>query len=264
MGRIAFFILLLSSQVAWAEHDLTFAVAAPIFAPPLAYPRSPQTGFAGHFYDHQSSMGGMLGGRLPFLTYERNSLTLQMGIDGGGWFDLRTTGDAFPLVAADFMMGVPLMARFKQWSGSFEYIHISAHLGDGLEQPRHAITYSRETILAHVAYDFFWGRVYLTGGSILRTRPKHLNRGMAGFGFELQSPPLWRDHLEPYVAADFMWNQDTASFDSSGRAGVFLTRHDGKRPALSIALTGFVGKDRRGQFIHEDLKTLGFGFFFQY
>jgi hypothetical protein len=226
-----------------------------LFQPPLAHPRSPEFSLVVLLNPGSDRVTGVMGARIPFLNVHVGDVHLQLGFDAGVWTDLRmvTNVFGFPLTAVDYLFGIPLMAAWGPFSASFELSHISAHLGDGVLMPRAPIKYTREFARLLLAYSVTTHqvalRVYAGGTLLLHTIPQ-LPPGAAEVGVE-----------QPYVAVTGMYHQDTGSFDVGSQLGVLLATASSRAFTFRVALAGYWGSDRRGQFLGESIGRVSVGVF---
>src|SRR5690606_15226269 len=74
-----------------------------------------------------------------------------MGLEGRGFFTMRSESSRFPLETVDGMVGVYLEGARNAFQWQFRYTHLSAHLADGLPnvQPQ---AFSRETLSLRLGY----------------------------------------------------------------------------------------------------------------
>jgi hypothetical protein len=87
--------------------------------------------------------------------------------------------------------------------------------------------------------------------------PDELKRWAVGGGTELR----YEGFLNPFYTHDIRYNQDVDSIDYSGQIGLITSK--GKLFESRLAFTGYLGSDRRGQFMGRKLKQVGIGFFIQ-
>lgn len=260
---------------------------------PLAHPRSPTMALSIDTSKYEKQRVGYinaaLGGQVGILSYYKADFAFQLGTEAGGWITLGWEGDtAFALLTEDFLLAFPLSFKAGDFSAAVKWNHISAHLGDGmsdlLEESlkgkkqknfefykslashegmdlslREPLSYSRDFISVLISYQYALSnseiRSYIHAGYIYKVVPDNLDRWFTGAGSEIK---FWRGRGSPYTALDITWNQDTSSVDFSGQVG-WLFRPSWTSYTLYVALTGFTGKDRRGQMHGEKLDQLGFG-----
>jgi hypothetical protein len=67
--------------------------------------------------------------------------------------------------------------------------------------------------------------------------------------------------VQPYVALTGMYHQDTSSFDVSSQLGVFLATQSSRAFSFRVALAGYWGSDRRGQFLGESIGRVSVGIY---
>ena len=284
-------VLLITALVS----GVNFFGAAPLYEEPLANVRSPDTGMtmntSRYLGDRVYYLEATIGKNVPVSTLTLRDLSVQFSLQGGAWLILGYDDFAFPMLTQDFFFAFPLSFKLGQLSGAIKYNHISSHQGDGfdalmeeqltkrerkeiefyeriakqngvdilLSEP---VSYSRDFGSLHLAYDYNVDRAkvrsYVHVGYVHKMIPDNLKRWFVGAGTEVIYPLRI---ASPYYAHDTTYNQDMDSLDYSGELGVvFLTQEDSLFE-FRIALTGYVGSDRRGQLVGRKLKQFGFGFF---
>lgn len=267
--RPSVWLVVLCGTVAWAEapapaRSFNVLQERTLFEPPLAHPRSPELALEVILNGPSDRVTGVIGARIPFFNFHVGEVHLQVGFDAGSWTDLRMLSHVFgfPLTAVDYLFGVPFMVAYGPLSASFELSHISAHLGDGLAEPRPALKYTREYARLLVAYSVKSGsfamRFYGGGQFLLHTIPSLPPWG-AEVGAEVRASasPV----VEPYAAVTGMYHQDTGTFDVSSQVGVYLVRETARAFTLRVAFSAYAGSDRRGQFLGESMQRVRFGLY---
>lgn len=290
-------IMYMPNSVFADEPKVRFLEPDLIFSPPLAFPRSSgntslsinTTEFNGEKIKYFSAI---IGKNIPIITLDYNDLVFQLCAEGSGWLTLGYKDMTFPLLTEDFLIGIPLSFRYDNLALQVAFRHISAHRGDGMESILenslssenrkrfenykneieeddlsinigNPITYSRDFITFSVSYDyrikFIKSRTYSHIGYAHKMIPETLKRWFIGSGYELMYSSFNR--FLPYFAHDITWNEDTDSTDLSFELGVIILSSSSKYYTLRFALTRFIGKDRRGQMLNNDLDQFGFGFF---
>ena len=261
--------MLLASEAPVAREPAPFNVLGErtLFEPPLAHPRSPEFSLVVILTGSSDRVTGVMGSRIPFLNFHAGDLHLQVGFDAGVWTDLRMVSNVFgfPLTAVDYLFGVPFMASYGPFSASLELSHISAHLGDGVLMPREAIKYTREFARLLVAYAITTHqvalRVYAGGQLLLHTIPA-VPIGAGEVGVEARGE--WWSAVQPYVAVTGMYQGDTGTFDVGSQLGVYLASASSRSFSFRVALAGYWGSDRRGQFLGESLSRITAGIYGRY
>lgn len=258
---------------------LTWFDSKPLYENPLANPRSPESGLSLALnstvsgYDAQY-IEGIIGKSFVIVDSKRE---LQLGIEASTWAMLVPRGGAFPLITQDFYFSIPLYFRAKTITGALKFNHISAHLGDGANETFETFlskekrkeveeaedeygvdvnfvkpkSYSRDFVSLDLAHNWRTGRFYFRGGYLHKVYPEGTKRWFGGIGSELS----FRDF---YTACDVSYYQDTDSFGVSQQAGMFLSR---SLVETRVAAMWYMGSDRRGQFMGDDLQLFGVGFF---
>ncbi|KKM86947.1 hypothetical protein LCGC14_1273800 [marine sediment metagenome] len=290
MNKLFIILFLLTPSFAYATWG-AFG-SKPIYKEPLAYPRSPETGFATNTSEYYGKrvyyFEAIIGVNIPCVTYENRNLILQFGMQASTWMDLGYKNGAFPLLTQDFYLAAPATFRYKDFSGAIKFNHISSHLGDGVDvlldevltdeekaeyeklkgRPSvdvplsEPVTYSRDYLSAHLSYDFsihgVQSKIYGHIGYIHKVHPQGLKPWFLGNGFE---STYYMKYFAPYYAQDVTWNQDMDSVDYSSQFGVIVVPDDNALFEMRLAATIYIGSDRRGQMVGRRLKQFGFGLF---
>jgi len=298
MKIVSFILLCFMSTPALADTEIEMDAfsSKSIFTEPLAHPRTP--GDIGMSINSTRYKGqkiyyfeGVIGRSLPLVTATIGELKLQLSAQASAWIALGYDDWSFPLITEDFFLAAPISFRYKNWSGSIAYNHISAHQGDGMdmlmeetlseeeqkefefyedlaEDEGMGLTvvdpeaYSRDFISMYVSYERKLGilnsRLYGHLGYVHKMIPEELGRWFVGNGLELRYP---HDMWSPYYSQDVTWNEDTDSVDYSGQLGVYIANEEEDIFSFRLAIIAFMGYDRKGQFIGRKDKRIGFGFF---
>lgn len=262
----------------------------PVYDNPIAYVRSPELGLSVNKTKYKGQdiayLEGVIGRSVPVLTLPFENLKLQLGLEAGAWLALGNDGWSFPMITQDFYFSVPLYFRYKNLSGAVKFNHISSHKGDGMdilvedtipkeekeqieqiEEQKNVdislierVAYSRDFLSLEVAYEYMIrdikAKSYIHGGYIHNMHPDELGRLFVGGGTELKYET---QYINPYYAHDIRYNQDTDSVDYSGQVGIITLTE--RLFESRLALTGYIGSDRRGQFVGRKLKQIGIGVF---
>ena len=240
-----------------------------IFEPPIANVRSPEFSASTAMGDGFRRITGVFGARLPLVTYYRGSATtIQVALDGGVWSQITRTGFArFPLRSTDYLIGLPLMFQVGLHTIEFCVAHISAHLGDGDRSGRSAEIFSREFVTARYGHPLPIGgpgsRSYVSASYLVHTIPSEIGRKSGGVGAELwERGSIYGARW--YVAADAAYSEDTRNLDVSGQVGFALGTEPNDKASVRLAVSGFSGRDRRGQFLGEPVKQVSAGVHIRY
>jgi hypothetical protein len=181
-------------------------------------------------------------------------------------FDLDS--DSKDLVNADYMIGIPLSARYGDWSAMLRLFHQSSHLGDEflLRTKTERINLSYESVDLKASYEF--GdilRIYGGGGYLFDQEPASLRPWSAQYGLELISPwPSRTARWRPIAAADLQHREENDwSLDLSLRAGIQIDGVLASRN-LQILIEYFKGRSPNGQFYKDKIEYLGLGAHFHF
>jgi hypothetical protein len=266
----------------------------PVFIEPIAHPRSPESSisiqsakYLGHRIEY---IDAAIGRNLAIATFG-DRFKRQIILQGGTWLSLGYKDGAFPLLTQDFYFSLGSSFRWSTISGAIKFNHISAHLGDGIDDLIYETltkeekaeyneaedhtgrdilllapkAYSRDYLSAQLA----WNpprpnrlndlRLYIQAGYAHKMIPNELGRWYLGVGTELTYPSKSFDY---FAAQDVTWNQDVDSIDYSLRTGIVMNGNESLF-TTQIALTIYSGSDRRGQLVGRQLTAVGLGVFIQ-
>lgn len=239
-----------------------------IFDNPIASPRSPGLGFSIDSSEHQGKQilytTAALGGHMGIVGHHSNRLSIQLGIEAGGWFTFnRHEGMSFALLTEDFLISFPISLRFGKLSTSFKWSHISAHLGDGMAkftdpEPAQPIIYSRDflTVAASRTFTVKGENVkpYIQVEYVYRIFPEGLKQWTGSAGVEISS----LGDCAMFSAFDVRLDQATESVNISSKLGWFK-RPDERFGGLRVFVGAYVGNDVRGQLYDEKIRKIGIG-----
>lgn len=251
--------------VGWSRASGTlFPPAHALFDPLIADPRELQfslrmvTPVAGKNLG-EAAMGDYLG------VYQWNGsrrVKIQWGVGGGafGRFNLSTTTNDLQVV--DFYGNVPIDWAWGRWSSRFMIFHTSSHLGDDY------LSGSREVLLKHSWDSLRWlaalrpvPSVRLYGGPyyVFRSLPKD-DRLAWQSGVEWVLPKKWKNHFQPFFAADFQsWERNAWNPSLNVQAGLTLAGDTPSRRGISLVGGYFTGPRPHGQFYPEKESSWFFG-----
>jgi Protein of unknown function (DUF1207) len=246
--------------------NVSFLDERAIFSPPIAHPRSPEMGLDVNLVSFNEFIA-VFGGRLPLVNIVAGEQHFQIGLDGSVWSRLghRPSDNLFPVFSADYLIGVPILWRFRNLSAELIAAHISAHRVDGaaIFNTAPLYRYSVEYLQMRVAYEThlgaLWVRPYFTFGTLLHSSSAYVHRGFVGGGFELFGPALGGS-AQPFAALDVTYNGDHDFVDSSAEVGFLFAPKVLNVAHVRLGLRAYSGKTREGQSLFERLERFSFGF----
>jgi hypothetical protein len=255
-----------------AEWDTGLFPGGTLFKPLMADPRWPHFSAAYQRYinDRQLKDVGAVSFGESFTLY-RNKLGpawWEVGVQAGVFSVFDLDAQSKDLVNADYLFGIPLSARYDDWSAMFRLYHQSSHLGDEflLRTRTNRVNFSYEAVDLRFSYEI--GdvlRLYGGGGYLFDQDPANIQPWYVQSGIEFTSPwPARSAHWRPVAAADFKQYQENGwTLDTSVRAGiqidgVLLTRN------LQFLLEYFNGHSPNGQFYKDRIEYFGFGTHFHF
>jgi hypothetical protein len=255
-----------------AEWQTGVLPGGTLFHPLIADPRWPHfaASYQRYLDDRQLQDVGAVSFGETFTLY-RDRLGpawWEVGIQAGVFavFDLNAASK--DLVNADYLVGVPLSARYRDWSAIFRLFHQSSHLGDEflLRTQTERINLSYESVDLRLSYEL--GellRLYGGGGYLFDQEPASLDPWSVQYGLELVSPwPPPDARWRPIAAVDLQQREENGwSLDASLRAGIQIDGVLASRN-LQILLEYFRGRSPNGQFYREKIEYLGVGAHFHF
>jgi hypothetical protein len=255
-----------------AEWQIGLLPGGTLFRPLIADPRWPHfaASYQRYLHDRQlTDVAAVSFGESFALFRDRVGATWwEVGIQAGVFAVFDLDADSKDLVNADYLVGVPLSARYGDWSAMFRLFHQSSHLGDEflLRTKTERVNLSYESVDLKVSYEF--GdvlRVYGGGGYLFDQEPARLHPWSIQYGAELISPWPGRDaRWRPIAAADLQHREENAwSLDFSVRAGIQLDGVLASRN-LQILIEYFRGRSPNGQFYKEKIDYIGLGAHFHF
>jgi hypothetical protein len=255
-----------------AEWQIGLLPGGTLFRPLIADPRWPHfaASYQRYLHDRQlTDVAAVSFGESFALFRDRLGATWwEVGIQAGVFAVFDLDADSKDLVNADYLVGVPLSARYGDWSAMFRLFHQSSHLGDEflLRTKTERVNLSYESVDLKVSHEF--GdvlRVYAGGGYLFDQEPSRLHPWSIQYGAELISPWPGRDaRWRPIAAADLQHREENDwSLDFSLRAGIQLDGVLASRN-LQILIEYFKGRSPNGQFYKEKIEYLGLGAHFHF
>jgi hypothetical protein len=243
-----------------------------LFRPLIADPRWPHfaASYQRYLDDRQLQDVGAVSFGETFTLY-RDRLGpawWEVGIQAGVFAVFDLNAESVDLVNADYLVGVPLSARYGPWSAMFRLFHQSSHLGDEflLRTQTERINLSYESVDLRVSYEI--GdvlRLYGGGGLLFDQEPKSLDPWSVQYGLEFISPWPSRDRRwRPIAAVDLQQREENDwSVDLSARAGIQIDGVLASRN-LQLLLEYFRGRSPNGQFYKDKIEYFGVGAHFHF
>jgi hypothetical protein len=198
-------------------------------------------------FTSDAKMMAVVGNYFSFLGVQPDdkSWLIHFGIEGCGFFTLRSEGGRFPLETVDGLVGLYAEGVWGIWQGQVRYTHISAHLADGSSGT--PIAYSREFVTLKGAYvPDESAQAYVAFESLVNSTPSLPALG-AEWGGSYFLPLGSR--LTPFAALDMKWRQETVYNPSfSLQLGVALNRPPDSYRSFRLYYAYYTGQDPRGQY----------------
>jgi hypothetical protein len=252
-----------------------FLPAGRLFDPLIADPRTPHFSMAYHSHVDDEELGnvGAISMGAPIGVYEGNlpgTGRWQVGVDAAVFAIFDLDAPSADLINADYWLGLPLSARYGDFSAVTRLFHQSSHLGDEflLRNRTERLNVSYEGVDFRLSYDLLKKafRVYGGGGYLLRVDPSDLKKWSAQAGGEVRVPwAFWRKHLRPIAAADIQSREESNwNIDISARAGLQLESEKLRDRHLQLMFEYYKGRSPNGQFFERDIEYFGVGLHFYF
>lgn len=206
-----------------------------------------------------------LGADFPIVGASFGEVELQVGLLAATFMAFGAGGElTFDLITFDGRFGLPLDLRAGPWSARVEWVHVSAHYGDGVrsqgELPQNLNAYSREFMNVYGSRDFtvpdvLEARLLLGGHALLHAEPEAAPWAIQVAG-EVRGP--WA--ITPYLAADLQAAQEH-NFRPALAVQAGMEAASGPR-RFRLAFAARLGPDEAGKTAGEEDRWVGliFGF----
>ncbi len=245
------FLLLLAAFVCvfgrGAEVGIELLPSGRPFRPTFADPREIRLalGFEGDSHMH-ASVGNYFS-ILGFQPVHDPNWRIHFGLEGAGYFTMRSEGSRFPLETTDGLIGIYIEGDSGPFQTQFRFTHISAHLSDGAAAVG-AIPFSRETASLRFAYaPSGHAQVYAGLHYLAHTIPVVPRAGWQLGGSYFIA---WGNNkLVPFVAGDLKWRGESPTNPSlSLQLGLAMNNPPMAFRSFRFFYAYFTGADPRGQF----------------
>ncbi len=207
-----------------------------------------------------------LGADFPILDLHfQSGADLQAGLAAGAFMAFGAGGElTFDLQTFDGRFSLPIDVRSGPWAARAEWVHISAHYGDGIRKsgsaPSNLDSYSREMVDVLASRDLDkpgWvsARVYAGGHALIHALPEALPFAVQAGGEAFGPWPL-----TPYLAVDVQWADEFAWAPAiTGQVGATFRK---ARNRFRLAAEARYGPDETGKTAgaHEQWVGVLFGF----
>ncbi|MDH3207898.1 MAG: DUF1207 domain-containing protein [Gemmatimonadota bacterium] len=193
----------------------------------------------------------------------RHGNGVQFDVAGAVFSQFNLDRPSFDLINADYLVGLPVTARFSGFSIRVRPYHQSSHLGDEflLNRQPERINLSFESLEVILSQEIGLVRIYGGGESFFRKEPDDLARRLVHAGAELR--PVLFGAGRALAAVDYKLVDDGSwSYAWNVRAGIELARvpSPGHPPrVVSIVADYYNGTAPYGQFYRDDIRYVGVG-----
>jgi hypothetical protein len=191
---------------------------------------------------------------------------LQLDLMGAIFAQFNLDAASFDLINADYLVGLPVTARYGPLSGRLRVYHQSSHLGDEFllsRQPERE-NLSFEALELLLSLELGGVRLYGGGESFFRAEPVELVSRLVHAGVELRPGSYGSGRLLAALDAKVIEQVDWQTAWSA-RAGVEIARitNPGHPPrVLSLLGSWYDGPAPYGQFYRDNIRFWGVGLHF--
>lgn len=217
------------------------------FRPTFADPREIRMSIG---FEGDSRVNAYVGNYFSLLAFqpkEGDDWRAHMGLEGAGYFTMRSEGGRFPLETTDGLIGLYFEGNSGPWQAQIRYTHVSAHFSDGLAGQA-AIPYSRETASLRFAWAPNGSFQGYAGIHYLAHTIPTLPRPAVQWGFSWFLP--LGEKLVPFVASDFKWKAESPVNPSwAFQLGLAVNNPPQAYRSFRFFYSYFTGGDARGQFL---------------
>ena len=188
---------------------------------------------------------------------------IQFDIAGAVFSQFNLDRPSFDLVNADYLVGLPVTARYAGFSMRVRPYHQSSHLGDEflLNRQPERINLSFESVEVILSQELGPLRVYGGGEAFFRREPADLASRLIHAGGELR--PILFGGGRVLLAFDWKLVDDGSwSYAWNARGGIELARvpSPGHPPrVVSLVFDYYEGIAPYGQFYRDDIRYIGVG-----
>lgn len=183
--------------------------------------------------------------------------TMHFGLEGAGYFSMRSADGRFPLETTDGLIGVYIEGKSGIFQWQTRFTHISAHLSDGL--PGVPIAYSRETVslrggVAPNERSHAYAGVSYLAHTVPDLKPWGLQVGGSYF------LPWGIAAMNPFVGFDLKWKEESAVNPSFAlQIGVGINNPPEAYRSFRFFYSYYTGADPRGQMLNSTVTSHAFG-----
>jgi hypothetical protein len=244
-----------------------------IFPALLANPKEPKAHASWQSYntkygaDNISSFS--FGEQFGIVEYSDSDRTnsWQICLTGAAFSLFRFTKERGNLINSDYVIGIPVSYRNKEWSFRTRLYHQSSHFGgeyqfaSSPDEHITAIRYSYEAVEFLGAYDLHGAR-FFGGGSFLFSSTPKLSRGIAQAGMDYCSQPL-RFKPMRFVSGIYAeyWSETSAKIQVSIKTGLEFRAADLYALSIKFLVEYYNGNIPHGQlYFDTEVDYFGIGF----
>lgn len=193
----------------------------------------------------------------------------QFGISGAVFAVFNLDSDSMDLINADYIVGFPFSARYKEWSFRMRFFHQSSHLGDEfLLNPQsiqvQRINLSYETLEFLGSYETKGFRIY-GGTSRILSSFTDIRKNRVQGGIEYRGKPTgWRTARFISGCEVSAWDETHWEQDLSLKMGLAFQNPYYESLGLQILLEYYNGHIPHGQFYNLHANYFGAGIAFAF
>jgi hypothetical protein len=240
-----------------------------LFPTEIANPRQPCFSCGLRLHD---KVGGsiasdvVIGAQFPMYRWSNvRGGDLQLELEGAAFAVFNLRKQSYPLINADYYVGIPLSYARGPWAYRLRLYHISSHVGDEYlceHKHFHRKNKSFEALDISTAYQFNpYLRAYGTLGSVfLSDREMHMKPFYVEYGFEARGPRRDFNQLyaQPFLAVHMQnWQDLNYALDTTYALGYEWGKIHGIGRRVRAFLEYHQGFSAEGQFSRKRTKYIG-------
>ena len=239
-----------------------------LFPTQIANPRQPCFALSGRFHEKYAGAFGsafVIGAQFPMYRWTNvRGGNLQLELEGSVFALFSMSKASFPMINADYYVGIPLSYAKDQWAYRARVYHSSSHVGDEYMKEHkhlHRKNKSFEAVDFSVDYSFSKHlRVYGIGGYVPFSDPEmHIKPFYVEYGFEARGKRTDFKQLfgQPFLAVHFEnWQDVNFALDTTYAIGYEWGKINGIGRKVRLFVEYHQGFCLEGQFSHRRDKFL--------
>jgi hypothetical protein len=239
-----------------------------LFPTQIANPRQPCFALSGRFHEKYAGSFGsafVIGAQFPMYRWANvYGGNLQLELEGAVFALFSLSKSSFPMINADYYVGIPLSYARDKWAYRLRMYHCSSHVGDEyMKEHRHFHRKNKSYEAVDFSADYSFSkhfRVYGIGGYVpFSDSEMHIKPFYVEYGFEARGKRTDFKQLfgQPFLAVHFEnWQDVHFALDKTYAIGYEWGKINGIGRKVRLFLEYHHGFCLEGQFSHHRDKFL--------